>query len=169
MTLNYDENHLQREFQCYAAIFDIAETLEELDLLMEAEITAAVRTLSSGIDVLKKLTDLAIKSKNVELQEGMIALRIQLLDVKETILEVKTENSELREENKALKLKIEQLEQGTHSKLTLGSHGYYKSDGEGPFCVGCYDSQGKLHRVIQPYAEFVNDKLYQCSVCEKYC
>lgn len=169
MTLNYDENGLEREFQCYAAISSIEQTLKEIDDLMAGDLSTAVRTVSSGIDALKKLADLAIKSKNIELQEGILGLREQMLDVKEALLSAREENASLREENKTLALKIEELEKSPKEELTFGSHGYYKDDGDGPFCVGCYDSSGKLNRVIQPYADFGAEEVYKCSVCDKYC
>jgi len=47
---------------------------------MATDITTAVWGVSAGIDAVKKLTDLAISSRNIELQEGILALREQLLE-----------------------------------------------------------------------------------------
>ena|SRR6476646_7211277 len=169
MTLNYDENHLEQEFECYAAIALIKETFQELEDLMAADLSTAVRTVSGGIDALKKLADVAVKSRNVELQEGILELREQLLSIKESLLEAKEENSQLREENKTLQEKLTRLEQGPEEKLTPKAHGYYKENGEGPFCIACYDTQKKLYRVIQPFADFGAPEIYKCSVCERNC
>ena len=160
---------LEGEFECYSALACIEETLREIEGLMAGDLSVAVRTVSTGIDALKKLTELAVKTQNIELQEGILELRGQLLEIKEALLAVKEENLQLREENKMLKEKLEKVEQGSQENLKIGKHGYFKQDGDGPFCMGCYDSKGKLHRVIQPYAEFGEIGIHKCSVCDKNC
>jgi hypothetical protein len=42
---------------------------------MGSDITTAVRGISASIDAVKKLADIAIKSRNVELQEGILVVR----------------------------------------------------------------------------------------------
>jgi ERCC4-related helicase len=101
--------NLEQEFEYYAALACIEETLQEIANLMAADLSTTVRTVSAGIDVLKKLKDLAIKTQSVELQEGILELREQLLEVKESLLEIREENLDLKEENASLKKKLVEL------------------------------------------------------------
>ena len=87
----------------YSAIFEIELILNELNKLMPADITNTIRSLSAGIDTIKKLAELAKKSQSVELREGILELKEQLLSAKEAALEVKQELLAYREENIALK------------------------------------------------------------------
>ena len=104
---------VQEEFELYSAIACIEETLREIEGLMATDLSIAVRTVSTGIDALKKLTDLAVKAQDIELQEGILELRGQLLEIKEALLEAKEENFSLREENKSMKQKVVELSSGT--------------------------------------------------------
>jgi hypothetical protein len=111
---------------------------------MAADLAATVKTVSAGIDTLKKLADLALKTQNLELQEGIIELRIQLLDLKEALLGVKEESLTVREENESLRKRIANLEQASKPVL-IGREGlYYKESGEGPFCPSCYQGSGQI-------------------------
>jgi regulator of replication initiation timing len=87
----------------YSAIFEIELILNELNKLMPADITNTIRSLSAGIDIIKKLAELAKKSQSVELREGILELKEQLLSAKEAVLEIKQELLAYREENIALK------------------------------------------------------------------
>lgn len=143
-----DRDPLELEFECYAAILSIEETFKELESIMAADLATTIRTVSSGIDALKKLTDLAIKSRNVELQEGILKLREELIDVRDGLMTAREENFELREENKQLKERVAELEKGAEEKLVFRDGFYYKQDGDGPFCPGCYDNKGKELRLV---------------------
>jgi regulator of replication initiation timing len=162
-----ERDPLELEFECYAAIVSIEEVLLEMSALRPLDLANAVRTVSNGIDTLKKLTDLAIKSQNVELQEGILKLREQMLDLKESLLEAKEENSALLEENKALQEKIKKLEEGAKEKLTLRDGFYYTEEGEGPFCPACYTSKGEKG-LVQPGPDVMRVLFKsQCTVCER--
>lgn len=159
-SMNYE-----MEFGCYSAIVCIEETLQEIESIMAADLSVAVRTVSSGIDALKKLTDLAVKTQNIELQEGILELRSQLLEIKESLLEVKEENFNLREENKGLKQKVVELETQTQGKLILKESVYYTESGDGPFCTGCFDNNQKMIRVSELSGNFRLLGKYKCPVC----
>jgi chromosome segregation ATPase len=94
----------------YSAIFEIELILNELNKLMPADITNTIRGLSAGIDTIKKLAELAKKSQNVELREGILELKEQLLNAKEAVLEVKQELSAYKEENIELKQELENFQ-----------------------------------------------------------
>jgi hypothetical protein len=116
---------------------------------------------------MKKLTDLALKTQNIELQEGILQLREQLLSVKETLLNNREETLALKEENSQLREKVKQLEAGQQQEELILQNGlYYKASGDGPFCTACYDSQEHRIRVSEmPSAMSVLGK-YECPVCK---
>ena len=64
---------------------------------MPADITNTIRSLSAGIDIIKKLAELAKKSQSVELREGILELKEQLLSAKEAVLEIEQELLAYRE------------------------------------------------------------------------
>jgi regulator of replication initiation timing len=137
---------------------------------MSTDITTAVRGVSVGIDALKKLTELALKTKNIELQEGILSLREQLLEAKDVLLDAKEQISNYKHENAELKKEItklkEQIANGAKDeepKLTLGRGGYLKENNDGPFCTGCYDNNKKLIRLKEPGAGM---PIYMCPVCK---
>lgn len=86
----------------YSAIFEIELILNELNKLMPPDITNTIRSLSAGIDIIKKLAELAKKSQSIELREGILELKEQLLSAKEAVLEIEQELLAYREENIAL-------------------------------------------------------------------
>lgn len=137
---------LEKEFECYAVLSCIQETLEEIENFMAGDLSTTVRTVSSGIDVLKKLKDLAVKTQNVELQEGILELREQLLEVKESLLGIREENLGLKEENTSLKKKLTELEKPEFAKLVRRGSEYFTETNDGPYCPVCYENGG--HRIL---------------------
>ena len=173
--MNYDENSLEQEFQLYSAILDIEITVNELNELMPADIATTIRGLSAGIDSIKKLAELAKKSQNVELREGILDLREQLLSAKEALLDVKQELSVYKEESIALKNENAQLKQQLENPQTskpqlVTKDGLYflvKEDKttDGPFCTGCYDKSEKTIRLSKMPDALKELGSYKCPVC----
>ena len=100
--MNYE--NLEHEFEIYSAMITIQETFQEIYEIMNVDVGEIGRKIVSVIDATKKLTDIAIATKNVELRESTVELRDQLVDIKKSLVKVKEENFELREEIKKLKL-----------------------------------------------------------------
>lgn len=152
--------NLEQEFEYYAALACIEETLQEIANLMAADLSTTVRTVSAGIDVLKKLKDLAIKTQSVELQEGILELREQLLDVKESLLEIREENLDLKEENASLKKKLVELNKPEFERLVrVGDEYFTETYHVGPYCPVCYENGG--HRILMSKSGVMNT----CSKC----
>jgi predicted component of type VI protein secretion system len=169
--MNHDENSLEQEFQLYSAILDIETTLNELNELMPADIVTTIRGLSAGIDSIKKLAELAKKSQNVELREGILNLREELLKAKENLLDVKQELAEKTEEIEKLKAENQSLKNPTSALIFDNKLGLYfenngLSDRGIPFCTGCYDNNGKRIRLSKMSGDFTILGKYQCSVCK---
>lgn len=157
--MNYKGSRLEQEFECYAGVVSIEETLRELGSLMGSDITTAVKGISAGIDAIKKLRDIALKSQNIELQEGILSVREQLLAAKEALLNSREDILTLKEENNELKARIEELEKVSEAKLVFKKIGYYTKDEEGPFCGRCYDVDKRKVRLSKV------GPLYKCSQC----
>ena len=136
MHQNYED--LESEFELYSAMITIWETFQEIYEIMAVDMGEIGRKIVSVIDATKKLTDLAIATKNVELRESTVELRDQLVDIKEALVKVKEENFELREEIKKLQQPLPQA-----PKLFLEGKFYYKENDQRPFCPVCYDSIDK--------------------------
>ena len=160
--------NLEEEFECYSAIVSTSETLQKAENLMASDISLAVRTASNGIDLLKKLAELAVKTQNVELQEGILEVREQLLEVRKALVEAKEENFNLLEENKEMKRKVAEIEAQTQKKLVLKDGLYYAENDDVPFCAGCYDSKGsKIH--LKKMSDIMSALgKYQCPICKTY-
>lgn len=115
---------------------------------MPSQITEATRTISTGIDAVKKLADLAIKTKNIELQEGILNLREQLLFAKEALLNAKEEIADLKEENRTLARSIEKSKKASETVMVLKGDVYYdEGSNDGPFCTRCFDVEEKKVRL----------------------
>jgi hypothetical protein len=154
VAMNYE-----REFEIFRAVIDIENLFNDLETLMAINLGEMTRTVSTGIDAVKKLTDLAIQSKNIELQEGLIGLREQLITIKESLLETREENLSLKEENSILKEKIENLEKIPLEKLILKGSAYFTEDGVGPYCPNCYEANRPKNRLSS------TGPLQRCSKC----
>lgn len=126
---------------------------------MAADLATTVRTVSGGIDALKKLAGLALDTQNIELREGLHELREQLLEVKESLLEIREENLGLKEDNIALRKRVIELEQPVVQELTLKGFGYYTNDNVGPYCPNCYEKSKRKERLS------VTGPLFMCKVC----
>ena len=93
----------EREFELYRVAIDIGNLFSELETLRAIDTTC---TVSTDINAIKKLADMATQSRNVELQESLLGLRAQIITIKESLLEVREENLSLKEENVLLKRKL---------------------------------------------------------------
>lgn len=134
MNLDNEDSNLEQEFEWYAAMTSIAETLEESQV-MPLNILDSLKSALTIIDGLKKSSEMVATAKNIELQK-------QLFTVEEALL-----NSE--KEIRSLKAEVEELKKQQEEKLTFKHPGYYTKDGEGPFCPTCYDTDKKQMRLFK--------------------
>lgn len=118
------------------------------------QVAKAITGTKAAIDVVAKMSDLAMKSAQLELQENVAELRGKLLDVKESLLEVREENIALREEVK--RLKNEDLKLEIEQKEDL----FYASGIEQPVCYNC--SMEKSRPIV---LSRTGSNLYKCSIC----
>lgn len=96
--------------------------------------------ISGAIKLVVKAKELADKLKNLELKGVVVDLQSQLLDLKEEIIALREENIQLKESQK---------KQEALPEMTVKDGLYFKPDGDGPFCTGCFDTQGRLVRLAE--------------------
>ncbi len=103
-----------------------------------ADIATASRTISSTIDVLKKVKVLADKYGDVEIKEIVVDLRSELADTKSLVIEMKEEINNLKEESGKLKQKLK-----TTKEISFLNGAYYRKndvDRKQPFCPTCFET-----------------------------
>jgi ERCC4-related helicase len=165
-------DNIESEFQLYANMLGMENALVELNEIMAGDITDAVRSMSSGIDVVKKLTELAFKTQNIELQEGILNLREKLAEAKEALLNAKEEITTCKEENVENKQKIKVLEKeleiarNPEFKIAFKNGAYYKENENIPYCIGCFDNNKKLMSLNKLPPLFKDIGTHQCPACK---
>jgi hypothetical protein len=133
------------------------------------EVFQAISAGKAAIDGLKSLAQYADEVKDVS-KRGEFMRIIGDLNLKLAETETKLsghirENDELKKQVVILQKKVETLE-NPDSKLTFKDDGYYDSEGDGPFCTGCYDSSKKKIRLTKlPYGKKALGK-YECPICK---
>ena len=158
-------NELEKEFECYAAIVSIEETLIELNELMATEGAGALAKITSSIDALRKLADIAIEAKEVDLKDSLLELRKDLLDAKENLLNSREEMLNLREQNGVLKARVEKLEKLSQVELDCRGDAYYKKEEDHPICMTCLDSKEQIIHLIKADISMPDMTRYQCGQC----
>lgn len=122
-----------------------------------------IGSISAAINIAKRLKEISKNIRDAEFKNLLADLSLELSDTKQRLSEIVVENSELKEELSKLK----------HSKsvgeeLIFKGGLYYTSEGDGPFCPGCYDNQGKKIRTPEEYGPFRKFGKYKCPICSKY-
>lgn len=166
MTLNYDENGLEREFERYASM--VREKLAEAKNDMTSELFQAISASKAAIDGLKTLAAYANEVKDIskrgEFMRIIGELSLELADVQIKLSEAIRENNGLKQRISALEKEVEDLK-NPDTKLIVKNGLYYTSENEGPFCTGCYDGDRKTIRLTKLSGEFRELGEYQCPVC----
>ena len=107
------------------------------------------------VDNLKEIADLIKKYNDQELYQRIVALREEVLGLKE-------ENIEMRE-----RLAENERKELLQSRLVRRGNCYYiereGDEKDGPFCMACWDYEGKLvNVVINPYP---GGSTFRCYIC----
>lgn len=157
--MNYDKNDLGQEFQQYVEVLEFAKILKALDFEMQAEVTGAIRSVSAGLDLLKKAANLAEQTKNAELIELLANSRLEIAEAKIALAEAKEQGLKIEQENRQLK---EALEGKNQPILRDGF--YYKADNDGPFCTCCHDTKTQFVRVVVLTGRV--PRIFQCPSCK---
>lgn len=119
---------------------------------------AIIEGINTSIEIFKKLKEVNEKIKNVEIQMLIADLGLELAEIKNDLAELLNENRELKDKIKNLTSKNEDI-------LEFKNGYYFKGNGEGPFCPGCYDSKKEVFRLVENNRHFSAFGKYKCPVC----
>lgn len=135
---------------------------------MGVNLVLAIRALPTAIDSVKRIFNIASETKNVELQEEILALRKQVLEMESGLLEAKAEITDLKEKNNKLVEQLKGREGGViYNPKPRITNGLYAFGIEfGLFCTGCYDSKKEKIRVTPTTKATEDLGKYQCPVCK---
>jgi hypothetical protein len=136
---------------------------------MASEIFQAIGAGKAAIDGLKLLAQYADDVKDVTKRGEFMRIIGELsLELAETQVRLSghiRENDELKEQVLNLQKKVEALK-NPETTLAIKDGLYYTSDGGGPFCTCCYDSDRKTIRLAaMPEVMEVLGK-YECPKCK---
>ncbi len=119
----------------------------------------------SAIDGIKLLNQYAEEIKDTQKRGEFMRiigqLSIELAETQMRLAEQIQESIENKQKIKTLEEEIEKLKDPS-CKVIWKNGLYYKENGEGGFCTGCYDSNKKLIRVTQ----LPGFMTHQCPVCK---
>jgi len=130
------------------------------------DIPQALNSISRAVELADKLRKLAAKSQNVELVEVITELRLELAGSKNALADVTEKVAALKNEARRLREYIQKLEVTSQldAELIVKGSLYYKLNGEGPYCNGCYDTKKQLVRMNN-----LMNVGYKCPACRSFC
>ncbi|SFK45111.1 hypothetical protein [Rhodanobacter glycinis] len=120
--------------------------------------TDLISTATTAIQLVTRLREINKNIANAEFNNALADLSIELANLKIQV-------AGLLEENDQLKRKLDQKDS---SSVSFKGFAYFKSDGEGPFCPGCYDTAGKLIRLAKTSATFNVFGSHSCPSCKEH-
>jgi hypothetical protein len=106
----------------------------------------------------KDLLRLAEKYRQTPLYE-------KILEYQEQAMQLSTRLSETHQELLSAKVRVRELEEAlsNRAELVWRSSAYWRKDGDGPFCPGCWDGRKQLSRIVKlPDLSWMS----QCPVCK---
>lgn len=117
-----------------------------------------IGTASTAIQLVTRLREINKNIANAEFSNALADLSIELANIKIQVASLLEENDQLKR----------QLEQKNSSSLAFKDFAYYKPNGDGPFCPGCYDSKSKLIRLSKSLAPFDAFGSHSCPNCKEH-
>lgn len=126
---------------------------------MNVDILKVITGTKNAIDLVNKIIDLMTRSATLDLQQNIVTLRDNLINLQESLLQIKIEKVNLQEKIFRLEKENEKLKS---RRLELNNGGYYKEDGDGPFCKSCYEHNEKLVRLNR-----IGIGSHNCPACQE--
>jgi len=116
--------------------------------------------INSLMEMVKNIKDLLEMNKYVEVKKCLANLELDLAEIKSRLAKQINENTKLKN-------KIHKLQAVKDEKTVTKNNSSYDEDGNGPYCIACYDSKGKKIRLVDNPVdpEFWGDKM--CPVCQE--
>ncbi|GAB3672233.1 hypothetical protein [Salinisphaera aquimarina] len=115
-----------------------------------------ISTTTTAIQLVSRLREVNKNIANAEFNNLIADLSIELANMKVQVAGLIEEHDSLRR----------QLSSKNNPELTFKEFAYYSEDGDGPFCPGCYDSDGKKVRLAKFSGAFKTFGSHNCPVCK---
>ncbi len=119
--------------------------------------TDLISTASTAIQLVGRLREINKKIANAEFSNALADLAIELSELKIKVAGLLEENDQLKR----------QLAQKQSAVLEFKDFAYYSASGDGPFCPGCYDGNGKTIRLTKLSEPFTAFGSHSCSTCKE--
>ncbi|WP_445634502.1 hypothetical protein NSTC745_06326 [Nostoc sp. DSM 114161] len=151
------------------AIGSVRGVVGQRAISKQIEIMDALKLITAGkaaLDGVKLLNQYAEEIKDTQKRGEFMRiigqLSIELAETQMKLAEQIQENIDNKQKIKLLEEEIEKLKDPAN-KVILKAGLYYKENGDGGYCTGCYDNNKKLIRVAETPGGL---KMYQCPVCK---
>lgn len=115
-----------------------------------------LETIGSAIALVRQMSELSATAAKADLKLAAVNLTEQLVEIKQRVIDLEQDKQRLLAEVKRL---------SQPPAMQFRDSAYYAGD-DGPFCPGCYDSQGKTIRLVTMSATFGPIGTYRCPVCK---
>ncbi|NJM68537.1 MAG: hypothetical protein HC851_24175 [Acaryochloris sp. RU_4_1] len=162
-----DDGQLAAEFRLYRSVVEMDEHLRKATgEAMTAELLQAMTGMKTMLDSLKLLKGYGDEVEDVQKRGEFMRIIGELsLELAETQIRLSSElraKEDLERVIKELQKEIDELKTPTVAVTLKGNH-YFTEDGQGPYCVGCYDAKRRLARVLLTQAGPI--RMAECSQC----
>jgi hypothetical protein len=162
-----ESQDLTRQFLFHVARLSLEKAFREFKMITGTEISSAIKSLGAAVSLAKTVMEVAKKIDNAELIRAIANLNLEMATANLGMADLTNQLAELKQENVQLKGKIRELEESAkpERQLNIGEDGfYYTGAGDGPFCTGCFDINGKTIRLQEDKSEISFGK-YKCPSC----
>jgi hypothetical protein len=116
-----------------------------------------IGTASAALQIVSRLREINKNIANAEFSNALADLAIELSELKIKVAGLLDENDQLKR----------QLAQKHAQSLEFKDFAYYSDSGDGPFCPGCYDSNGNTIRLTKLTKEFSVFGSHSCPACKE--
>lgn len=123
-----------------------------------------VASISSAVDIAKKLRELGKKVSEADFKMMLAELTDALADAK---LEAANLKLQLAEAQEKIRSQANEMQRRQAADPELHDHAYVFGDHSRHYCTGCFDSRAEkvlLRELTGPWANFGK---WECPVCEK--
>ena len=124
---------------------------------MAATVLTAIAT---SMQLVSRLREINKNIENAEFSNALADLGLELAKLKSELAAVVDENTDLKAQLASTQQKA------SAPALEFKNGAYFKQDGDGPFCSGCYDGSGKTIRLSPLPATFKDLASHTCPVCK---
>ncbi|WP_186055607.1 hypothetical protein [Burkholderia gladioli] len=126
--------------------------------------TDIISSLQMAMDITKKLRDLNEKVKDADMKMLLADLQGEIADAKLEVVGLKEQVAALSTKNAELSVQLS----ARSAEKPVAMHGGYKFGDEGPYCVSCFEQNGK--KILLPPATGIHSHFGQwyCPVCKNH-